>query len=54
MMYFTPQKYKCPKCDYEFKWSEHNDIIGLGKPFCHSCYLNFISSNVPLALKQEE
>jgi DNA-directed RNA polymerase subunit RPC12/RpoP len=47
----TPHLYKCPKCGYEFKWSEHHDFMNLGRPYCHECYHRMLSSHVPLADK---
>lgn len=46
-MWFTPHKYKCPICDYEFEWSQSVDPIGIGKPLCHQCYKNFLISMIP-------
>jgi len=53
-MYFVPQPYKCPKCEYEFEWSQHQDPIGLQRPYCHNCYVDFISNNVPLGIMIEK
>lgn len=47
-MYFPPRNYECPQCNCKFPWSEHHDFIGLGKPFCPECYMNFIKDNVPI------
>ncbi len=52
-MYFPAKVYECQKCDFTFKWSQHHDPIGLGKEFCHKCYLTFIENNVPYAKLKE-
>lgn len=48
MSYYVPQNYQCPKCHELFQWSQDFDQIGLGKPFCPQCYINFILENVPI------
>jgi len=55
-MYFVPQPYKCPKCKYEFKWSQNYDQLGLGfaEHYCEKCFIKFISDNVPIGIMIEK
>lgn len=54
MVYMIPQPYRCPKCAYAFKFSQHHDLTGLGEPFCPECYMRFIRENVPTGGKIDE
>jgi hypothetical protein len=54
MVYFVPQKYKCPKCSTVFMWSQSIDAYGIISPLCIKCYEDFIKSNVPVGVKVEE
>lgn len=53
-MYVIPQLYRCPKCKYEFKWSETADFLGLPIPFCPKCYVEFLIKNVPVGIKEAQ
>ncbi len=59
-MYFIPQTYVCPKCDFDMKYTQSSTYAFLpisenGRPFCYKCLINFITENVPvMKLQQDE
>ncbi len=50
-MYLVPQHYKCPKCEYECKYSEQDGwTIPTFKagPVCPKCWGEFVLEFVPI------
>lgn len=54
LVYFPPENYICPDCEFQFLWSIHHDPLHIQEPYCPQCYVEFINDNVAKGVLKDD